>query len=156
MRIFRFLVVASALLGIWYLLSGKADLFHLGVGTAAAVGVAALGRARAGEAFPLPRFAAYLPWLLWQVFVSNLRVARLALSPRRALAPRVVRAAPNLDDERALTLLGCSITLTPGTVTLDIAPGGMTVHALDEVSAREVEEGDFARRVARVFKQEGT
>lgn len=155
MRLLRFLTIAGFLWGIWILLSGKMDVLHLGAGGAAALGVAFLARPRTDERFPLGRFAGYVPWLLWQVLKSNLRVARLALAPRASLAPRVVRAVPSLSDERALTLAGCSITLTPGTVTLDIAPDLMTVHALDPVSAREIETGDVVRRVGGVFRGGG-
>lgn len=141
--------VAALLFGVWFLLSGLTDLFHLGAGVLAAILVTI--PTRLDRRFPVLRFIAYLPWLLIQILISNLRVARMALSPRLPIAPRLVRQPPGLRDDRALTLLGCSITLTPGTVTLDIDSREMVVHALDEGSARDIEEGGMARKVGGVF-----
>ena len=51
----------------------------------------------------------------------------------------------------AVTLHANSITLTPGTVTLDVADGRLVVHALTPATAAGVTSGAMARRVARVF-----
>lgn len=148
----RVVVIAALLFGSWILLSGKLDAVHLGAGAATAIAVAMLARPsrRARLLYPV-RAAAYAVWLLAEIAVSNLRVARLVLSPQAALRPRLVRTAPRARGDGALALLGCSITLTPGTVTLDVTDDELVVHALDEASAQAIERGDMAARVVRLF-----
>lgn len=152
----RFLRTTIALAAGWVILSQVFDAFHLGLGILAALALAALRtRRRATGAFPIGRFLRYMPWLLGQVFVSNLRVARLALSPRLRLSPRLLRIPPGVTGRPALTLLGCSITLTPGTVTVDATPDTLVVHALDAASAGDIERGIAARRVQALFTNRG-
>src|SRR5690606_18540757 len=87
-RMARTLLTALLLTGVWYLLSGKFDVLHFGFGVAAAVLIAAsLAPVSDGTTFRPLRFAAYVPWLVGQIFISNLRVARIALSPRMPIAP---------------------------------------------------------------------
>jgi len=51
--------------------------------------------------------------------------------------------------------LGNSITLTPGTITMDIQDDELVVHALSEKVARELADGEMERRVARIFQEPG-
>lgn len=148
----RGLRIFVLLFAFWAALSGAFDAFHLGAGAlvAAAAAVVASRRARV-PAFPILRFLAYLPWLLGQILLSNLRVARLVLSPRSRIEPSFVRVAPRCQGRTALALAGCSITLTPGTVTVDAKPGLLLVHALDARSAADVRDGAVEARVERVF-----
>ena len=48
-------------------------------------------------------------------------------------------------------VLGNSITLTPGTITVEIAPGELVVHAIDEASSADLADGVLDARVGRVF-----
>jgi multicomponent Na+:H+ antiporter subunit E len=151
----RTLGIAAVLYGSWLLLSGKFDLMHMGVGAAVSLVVgwqAAQCRPRRVAIFL--RWTTYVPWLFWQVVLSNLRVARLVFAPARTLRPRFVKVRPGTHGDGALALLGCSITLTPGTVSIDIDDRELLVHALDEESARSVEDGDMARRVDRLFEEQ--
>jgi hypothetical protein len=59
-----------------------------------------------------------------------------------------VAQAPGVIGARALTASGCSTTLTPGTLTIDVGEDEIFVHALDAVSAQDVREGVIARRLA--------
>jgi multicomponent Na+:H+ antiporter subunit E len=146
----------AALFGFWIILSGEMDAFHLSAGAAVAgVTATAAVRASRGPAFPLGRFLAYVPWLLGQILLSNLRVAGLVLSRRSRIQPRFVRACPRVSGRTALGVTGCSITLTPGTVTVEARPGHLLVHALDATSAAEIREGIVEARVSRIFGGEG-
>jgi len=151
-RIIRFIVVFALLLGIWLLLSGKYDAFHVAWGIGGALVLAWLSMKRApATLFPFVRFLAFVPWQLWQIFISNLRVARLVLTPGIRIQPRILRKPPEVNDPRALTLLGCAITLTPGTLTIDITQDHMIVHALDDASADDINKAVMADKVAGVF-----
>jgi multicomponent Na+:H+ antiporter subunit E len=150
----RVVLTTLLLTAVWAVFSGRFDLLHLGSGILVAAAIALnfpgyTDRAR----FRLGRFVLYLPWLAVQVIKSNLRVARSVLSPRLAIAPTFISREPAVVGDRALTLLGASTTLTPGTLTVDIDDHEMFVHALDRRSAHDVETGVIAERVATVFEE---
>ncbi len=139
------------LLAIWCVLSGKFDALHLGVGVVASVLVAVGVHLRRPRSLPLLRLLAYVPWLLLQVVKSNIHVARLVLLRFEDVKPRLVRIEPGLRGDHPVTLLGCSITLTPGTVTVDTDGEWLLVHALDDSSAADLEAGGMAQHVAKVY-----
>jgi multicomponent Na+:H+ antiporter subunit E len=152
----RVLVLTAFLSGIWFLLSGMFDPLHFGTGVVAALVIALnlvpvddLTRFRPG------RFLLFVPWLIGQVVISNLRVARVVLSRGAAISPAFVAQAPGVAGARALTTLGCSTTLTPGTLTIDIDDDEFFVHALDTASAQDVRDGVMARRVREFFLVDG-
>lgn len=148
-------LLAVILIAAWYVLSGKVDLLHFGTGVVSAVVIALIARAPA-DTTPARtgQLLLFLPWLLGQVILSNLRVVRLVLSPRMPIRPTMLRKPPRVRGGRALTLLGVSTTLTPGTLTIDVGDEEIQVHALDQQSVEDVRAGIMARRVARVFGQE--
>lgn len=71
---------------------------------------------------------------LWDIVVANLVVAKLVLGPRRALQPCFVYLQLELENDFAIVLLANMITLTPGTVSVDVSPDRRTlvVHCLSE------------------------
>lgn len=115
-----------------------------------------MDRAGRVEPSPLPargfalRLLVYLPWLAGQVVLANLNVARRILTPSLPIAPRLLRVRAAQKTPLCQVIHGNSITLTPGTITLDLRGGELLVHALDEDSARGVEEGGIDRRVSRL------
>ncbi|MDO8834734.1 MAG: Na+/H+ antiporter subunit E [Vicinamibacterales bacterium] len=156
----RLVLTSGALYGIWIALSGRFSPQYLIIGAVGSIVITAgLLPWRAARPFPVLRFLAFVPWHLWQVVISNLRVAKTALSPLSAIEPQFVRVPPNLgrahNDEGALTVLGCAITLTPGTLTIEITPDDLYVHALDAASARDIREGTMAKRVVTMFRGTG-
>lgn len=90
----------------------------------------------------------YLPWLLKEIVKSNLQVARIILDPRLPISPRIIRVEASQRHEEAQVLYANSITLTPGTISLDLRASTITVHALTEEFAHGLEDGEMARRVA--------
>jgi multicomponent Na+:H+ antiporter subunit E len=138
----------------WLLLSGQMTALSLSLGAASAALVALANRGEEALSSMLraaPRFALYLPWLLKEIVIANLQVARLVLHPRLPIDPVVVRYDAGLGGDLALTTLANSITLTPGTVTLDAEGRTLIVHALTREGAAALREGSMARRVGRVF-----
>jgi multicomponent Na+:H+ antiporter subunit E len=153
----KWLLTTAVLFGLWTVLSDKRDAVHLATGLVGALVVVlslALGRSPQPARDPHPlRFLAYLPWLLLQILKSNIHVARLVLSRTPKIRPRFIRFQPRFADPRALTLLGTSITLTPGTLTVDIDQDEMIVHALDDASAADIEAQVMAVRIAPLFDE---
>jgi multicomponent Na+:H+ antiporter subunit E len=99
------------------------------------------------------RFIAYVPWLIYQIVLANLHVAYLILRPG-AIDPQVVRFKTKLKSEFSMVTLGNSITLTPGTITMDIVDGEFFVHALSKKVADDLRGGEMERRVAHVFLED--
>ncbi|HUG27957.1 MAG TPA: Na+/H+ antiporter subunit E [Gemmatimonadales bacterium] len=149
------LLLTALLIAGWYVLSGKFDLLHFGTGVVSAVVIVIIARPPADATLPRPLgLVRFLGWLAGQVLLSNLRVARLVLSPSLPIRPTMVRQSPVVRGGRALALLGISTTLTPGTLTVDISEDESLVHALDAKSAADTRADIMAGRVARVFGQE--
>ncbi len=92
------------------------------------------------------RLPLYWGWLLWQIIVANLQVAACALQPSR-LRPSVVRVPVPHKTAVGKVTYANSVTLTPGTVTLLLNPGEMTVHALHPASREDLESGAMAQRI---------
>ena len=99
------------------------------------------------------RFILYTPWLVWEIVLANLHVAYLVLHPKLPIAPSLVAFETSLGSERAQVLLAQSITLTPGTVTVDATDGWFIVHCLSARSRQGIEEGSIQRKVAHVFEE---
>jgi multicomponent Na+:H+ antiporter subunit E len=147
-------VTAAILLAVWYILSGRFDLLHFGTGVVTAVVVAFLFREVPDRTrFHFGRFLLYLPWLVVQIVISNLRVARVVLSRKMVIHPTFISQPPGVAGDRALTLLGMSVTLTPGTLTVEVGPDEIFVHALDRASAQDMRDGLAASRVGEIFEE---
>ena len=156
----RRLAVFVILFAFWLLLSGHYDLFHLSLGLICSLLVAFVshdllienisGSKRFKKTW---RFALYVPWLIYQIVLANLHVAYLILNPK-AIDPRIVRFKTKLKSEFSMVTLGNSITLTPGTITMDIIDGEFHVHALSGKVAEDLLGGEMERRVAHVFLED--
>ena len=94
---------------------------------------------------------------LYELLLSGLRVARLVLSPRMQLKPGIFAYPLRVDRNFEITLLANLITLTPGTLSVDVSDDRRTlyVHAIDcadpELSRRDIAEG-FERRILEAFR----
>jgi multicomponent Na+:H+ antiporter subunit E len=137
--------------------SGHFDRFHLSLGLVCSALVAFLSydlllpqQTTRGKLLKTWRFLHYLPWLLHQVILANLHVVYLVFFPGQ-IRPQIVRFKSSLTSDLAKVSLGNSITLTPGTITMDIADEEFTVHALSDKVARDLLTREMERRVAHVF-----
>lgn len=93
------------------------------------------------------RLPVYWVWLVWQIVLANIHVARRVLDPTR-LRPAVIRVPAPHRTAVADVAYGNSVTLTPGTVTLFLNAEELTVHALDDHSAAGLKEGAMARHIS--------
>jgi multicomponent Na+:H+ antiporter subunit E len=152
-------IVGAVLLFVfWLLLSTSFNVAHVVVGAFVAVLVMWLRPARPLPARRVSWLAAiaYLPWLVGRVVMSALHVSKLILSPSLPISPRMVEHKTDLKSDGELVVLGNSITLTPGTVTVEVAPGQLVVHAIDEASIADLSAGVLDRRVSRMFTRAGS
>ena len=99
------------------------------------------------------RFALYLPWLGWQIILSNVHVVYLVLHPRMPIKPTLVEFQTTLVSERAKVTLAQSITLTPGTVTVDAFNGTFLVHCQSTTTRQAIADGVLQTKIAQVFDE---
>ena len=91
-------------------------------------------------------------YFLWQVVISSVRVAAMVLSPKLPINPGVVAVPLRLKSDAQITLLANLITLTPGTLSLDVSADRKYIYVhvidLDNVKAfrKEIAEG-FEQRI---------
>ena len=93
------------------------------------------------------RLLGFWGWLSREIVSSSIAVARHVLTPKIGVEPRVVRLDVSHLEPVDQALLGNSITLTPGTLSLDIDEGQLLVHALDVEGAQALLDGEMTRRV---------
>lgn len=145
---------------IWILLSGKFDLFHLFLGTVSCLIVSIISSDlifSSSEIRKIPavwiRFIVYIPWLLYQVLLSNIHVLYLVLHPKMMdlIDPRIIQFKSRLTSDISLVTFANSITLTPGTITVYVSIyGDFQVHVIDKPSGQAL-PGEMEARVAKVF-----
>lgn len=153
------LILFIHLMLVWLLLSGHftSTLITYGLLSCALV-VALMAHLRMldDEALPIqfglrPFF--YLPWLFKEIVLSNLAVAKVILDPKLPIRPRVLRVRASQKSDVARVMYANSITLTPGTVTLDVRDGEFLVHSLTDESAEGLLTGEMDRRVAALERK---
>jgi multicomponent Na+:H+ antiporter subunit E len=155
MRFLEPAALAGSLFAFWLLMSGRYTPFLVGAGAAGAIAVAALAHRmevadREGHPIHLVRAAlGYWPWLALEILKSALAVARIVLHPRLPVSPTAVRFRPSQRSTVGLVTHANSITLTPGTITVEARHGEFLVHALTRESAAALAGGEMDRRVRR-------
>ena len=144
---------ALALFAFWLLLSASYEAAHVISGAVIAGVVMWLNPAGKAPARRVSWLAAlsYLPWLLGRILKSGFHVSRLILTPSLPIEPRLIRQKTGLMSDGELVTLGNSITLTPGTITVEVAPGELLVHAIDEASCADLTDGVLDAKVTRMF-----
>ncbi|MFW5956058.1 MAG: monovalent cation/H+ antiporter subunit E [Halorhabdus sp.] len=166
----RELLVTEGTVGKYLAVFGASYLFYLVVGTVTAPFDLLTGAISAGVVtaflapvvfkFPItwrgwPRLVfwgvLYIPYLLWEIAKANVQLAIVILHPRLPIDPEMVEVEAQVYDELAMTGLANSITLTPGTLTVDIGERAMVVHTLTETAREGLLDGAFERAIRLVF-----
>ena len=130
-------VVASALVAYW-----SGDLMFTSTSTKGMFGL-------------WIRLVGYIPWLIYQIFIANIHVMYLTFHPRMLdlIDPHIMEFDSRLKSDYSRTTMANSITLTPGTITVNVnILGRFSVHCIDRKSG-EALPGDMEKRVANVFKE---
>lgn len=147
--------------GFYLVLGDPTSPFDVVTGLVSAAIVAAiLGRVvfeqtpSMGTASSVLRAVVFVPALLLAVVRANFALMAVVLDPDLPIDPDVVRI-PAPQGTFARALLANSITLTPGTLTLDVVEDELVVHTLTEASKADLLEGSLARSVAFVTGENG-
>jgi len=101
----------------------------------------------------IPRLPGLSLWLLAEIARSSLEVVRIVLDPKLPISPTVVYLDAEPEGPVGQVILSNSITLTPGTVTLDVFEDRLCVHCLTQDGAAALESGEANRRIAALTKR---
>lgn len=152
-RLSLFLVLFT----VWVLLSGQFTVLHLGSGIVCSLFVTYLaGRKQIldPEGHPIHLLVVtaltYWPWLIYQILLANLDVAYRIWHPRLPISPRLTKIPYRTRTNLATVIYANSITLTPGTVTVEVAKRHLLVHSLTAKGERALREGEMHERVRRL------
>lgn len=150
--------LGSALFGFWLALSGHYTPLVTSFGVLSVVLVVYLSERMDvidQEGVPyhmVPRLLFYVPWLLKEIFIANLVVAKVILDPELPISPRMVRFHGTQDTDAGRALYANSITLTPGTITTGVEGHDFQVHALRAADLQTDEEQEMDVRCTWVEK----
>lgn len=152
------------LLVLWVVLSGRIAPLPLLLGVLSAALVTALTRDRpfwlgGGErgfgmplaSVSLPQLVLYPFRLLGAIARANVQVAAIVLDPRLPIDPAFMQFRTGLRRPFSQAFLANVITVTPGTVTVDLQDGRFLVHALQTRLASDLVDGRLADTIARVL-----
>ena len=158
----------AILFAFWLVLSGRYEAKYLYIGALSAGLVTFLTndlfyslfargekeRVNAQHTFlQLWRFLSYLPWLLFRIIKANIQVAYLVLHPRMPIDPVLLQFRTKLKRSFAQVMLANSITLTPGTTTVNLENGRYIIHVLVPPSAQELLNARMQNKVGAIFME---
>jgi len=159
----KFISVFMALFLVWISLTGfKAQ--ELILGAAVSLILAAIISPKTVYSFGKKDFMVllrfiflYLPLFFVKLIESNIQMAKIVLSPKMNIKPGFVRIHTDMRSDLSRFILANSITLTPGTVTMDVLEDALLIHWVNVEGTREKEHydaiaGDFENMLRRVFR----
>ena len=94
----------------------------------------------------------YLLWLTWEIIVSNILLAKIILAPKMVLHRQIVHTKANQSSDLAKAIYANSITLTPGTLTVDLNSEGFVVHSMAKTFTDDIRSDKMNDRVAKLEK----
>lgn len=147
--VFAFWLVLSASLALADLVLGLALSLLLGWWTVRFLWAGAAPRLSPRETVALLR---QTPGFGLQIFLSALHVACVVLDPRLPIQPRLVTCRTGLRRDISRVAFAQAVTLTPGTLTVDMQGGDFLLHCLDEATAERILDGRLERQVAGIFE----
>jgi len=167
-QIKHFIALFVILFGFWVLLSGKMEAKYLTIGFVSALvstwitlpllRLPSVNGKVYFHAFDFPYFSyvTYWLWLIKEIIKANIDIAMVVLNPKLPINPQIVQFKRPMANPIAHVTLANSITLTPGTITMDIDNDVYTIHALTDGAAAGLEngQGEMMVRVSRLFSEE--
>lgn len=157
--LWKYGLVFGASLGFYLALGGFDGYWTIMTGTISSLIVAFLlarisvkfGPDPVRMAMQLARFSLFVPYLLWEIVKANISLAYVILNPRLPIEPRIVEFDAAVRDDFPVTTLANSITLTPGTLTINVSDGEFRIHTLTRSSRADLLGGGLERAVRFVF-----
>ena len=158
---FHRLAIFIVLFAVWCVLSGVHSLFFLILGAISsllALIISVRMRVTDIEGHPLHLWLSapfYWIWLLVEMVKSTLHVTRIIWRPALKISPRFEWKPLTQTNDLGRTIFANSITLTPGTVCIDITNRDVLVHALEARTLDHWQESEMDRRVTNLTRRPG-
>ncbi len=152
----RLLFWTVLLFVMWLILTANLQMANILIGAAVSFSIALLYTKlfvhKAFEFISPFWFMVYLYVLLKNLIISNIQISKRILRPDMKLSPAIVAVKTNLESDWKKLLLANSITLTPGTLTLDIKDDTLFIHVIeyDESSNKENIIKEFEDIIAKI------
>jgi len=152
----RLLFWTILLFALWMVLTANFQIFNILVGIGVSFSIALLYTKlfthKTFEFISPVWFMVYLYVLLKNLIISNIQISKRILRPDMKLSPAIVAVKTNLESDWKKLLLANSITLTPGTLTLDIKDDMLFIHVIeyDEDSNKENITKEFEDIIAKI------
>lgn len=149
----RSISLGLVLFGVWLLLSGFFEPLLLGLGLASCLAVVLIAHRMDvidHEGHPIQlgwRIVIYWFWLAWEIIKANLDMAKRIIDPKLPIHPVLFRVKTSQHSDLGQVIYANSITLTPGTVSIQVSGDSILVHAIAEEPAADLETGEMDRRV---------
>lgn len=152
-----FILTFIILLVFWMLLSGEFDVVLITSAVVSCLLVSYMSHdlligdadIRVG-AKRLIRFLKYFPWLFYQIILSNIDLVYRTLHPGMPIDPVIVKFKNDFKTEMGMAILANSITITPGTVTIEVNKNEFIVHAIGKEPAEGLLAGEMQKRVKEI------
>ena len=151
----RLFTTLIALFLFWLLLSGMFMPFLLAAGVGSSIAVILFTRRMdviGSEDLPSRlhwfKLLAYGPWLIKEIILAAWDVSKRILHPKLPISPALVEFTPSQTMDLGLVIHANSITLTPGTISVEIEHGRFLVHALSSEAAASLAGSEMDRRCA--------
>ena len=158
----RHVAVFALLFGFWIMLSWRFTPMFLIIGAASAAAVTAVAvplmASAMGPAMDLTRvpirvarFVGYVLWLLGRIAVAGAQIAFTVITPGRPGEPQLLQFETRLATPAARTMLANSISVVPGTITLENDDGEFLVHAFRKSDADDLVTATLQNRIAALY-----
>lgn len=151
-----FILSFTSLFIVWLLLSGyfKTNLIVSGILSCVLVTVISIklkiySSQHQRLLFNL-RLPSYAPWLLKEIIKSNIHVARCILGSGSFIKPQTLTTHASQKTNTGIAVHANSITLTPGTISVDISGNKILVHALTDHTAQGIIDGYIDKQVSKL------
>ena len=144
----------AVLYAFWVLLSGYFTAFLLTAGVGSALAAVLFSKRMAivdSESHPFHLVGrtlfSYWPWLVKEIVKAGWDVAGRILQPSLPISPTLTRFRPTQKTDIGLVIHAQSITLTPGTISIEVGHGEFLVHALTAAGGASLADSEMDRRV---------
>lgn len=147
------LSMTASLMLFWLMISGDFGILNLALGIASSLLVLAISSRMDmvdQESQPIhltPRLPMYWGWLVVRIIKSNLDVTRCIWTPGMTISPNLVGLKLSQETALGKVIYANSITLTPGTVTMNVEGDVILVHALSRTDSETLQQGEMDYRV---------
>lgn len=151
MKIFSF---GALLFVLWIMLSGKFSLLLLSLGGGSVVLTLIIAKRMNvidHESYPVhlySKFPRFFIYIMVEIIKSNFAMIKHILKLGETdISPQLINIPAPQKTDLGRVIYANSITLTPGTVSIELDPDGITVHALTKKGADDLLEGSMARKI---------